>query len=91
MSSNNRIPLGRPKGALEEEGVWGAGAPHPLIVAKPESPGCLKGYLCIQLAHQGKAEFLKAQLQAGESRRGNGCCMYILGLFTQLNKRHFIV
>ncbi len=34
--------IGRPKGRLKEEGVWGAGAPHPLIDAKAETPGCLK-------------------------------------------------
>ena len=33
---------GRPPGRIKEEGVWGAGAPHSLIDAKAESPGCLK-------------------------------------------------
>ncbi len=39
VSKPNRILLGKPKGRLKEEGVWGAGAPHPLIDAKAESKG----------------------------------------------------
>jgi len=42
LSSNKRIPLGKPKGRLEEKGVRRAAAPHPLIGAKVDAPGCPK-------------------------------------------------
>ena len=51
MSSDNRIPLMRPRARLEEKVVWGAGAPHPLIDARAESPACLNAKLRVWQRH----------------------------------------